>query len=76
MTMCTQIHLFKATYWLSISESHISQCSKWEKGANHVTIIRVLHSSRIDYHYICALKYVYSKATYPLSMIESHHFTV
>ena len=25
---------------------------------------------------ICALKYVNSKATYPLSMIESHNFTV
>ena len=35
------------TSWKWISRT-ISQCSKWGKGANHVTIIKSLHLSRID----------------------------
>ena len=60
----------KLTFWVRTNHT-ISQCSKWRKGANHVTIIRSLVKDRL-----CTLKYVHSKATYRLSMSESHHFTV
>ena len=74
-TMCTQICLFKATYRLSMSESH------------HFTVQKVGKTSKSCYHYqntspvkdrlsLRAIKYVHSKATYRLSMSESHHFTV
>ena len=105
------------TRWVWLNHT-ISQCSNWGKGADHVTIIRSLHSSRIEYHYVhsntsiqrqltywvwgnhtisqhskwgkgathvtiirslikdrvslCALKYLYSKATYILSIGGNH----
>ena len=63
----------KATYRLSVSESH------------HLTVQQVGKRSKSCYHYqitvpvkdrLCALQYILSKATYKLSMSESHHFTV
>ena len=42
----------KVTYFLKCVNCTSSQCSKWGKGETHVTIIRSLHSSRIDYHYM------------------------
>ena len=53
----------KATYPLSMNHTS-SQCSKWGKGANHGTIIRSLHSSRIDYHYMHSNTYIQRQFTF------------
>ena len=63
MTRYTQIHLFKgnlpAEYeW--ITSFHSSQCSKWGKGANHVSIIIASLIKDIALNYDSALKLIYS----------------
>jgi len=67
MYTCTQIHLFKE----QITPFH--SVASGEKRATRVTIIRSLGKDRLSLH---ALKYVHSKATYMLSMIEFNNFTV
>jgi len=45
---CIHSMHWQLTRWVWVNHT-ISQCSKWGKGANHVTIIRSLHPSRIGY---------------------------
>ena len=51
------------TRWVWLNHT-ISQCSNWGKGADHVTIIRSLHSSRIEYHYVHSNTSIQRQLTY------------
>ena len=71
---CTQIHLFKATYQLSMSESHHFTLQQVGKRSKSIIIASLVKDNFIEL-WQCTQIHLF-KATYQLSMSESHHFTV